>query len=160
MPLQVFFISIGSRVQDFTESWPFLDLVDNNNTDTRFSFTFVFSVKEITLAQLVSNIQWTGGWFIGVYYLAGVSAIVGILGTYWSLPWLVDIFLHMFWARFVFDSIVFIFFTNGDVTTVDPWAALTVYIAIAIAWNLVGVLLFNFLDTLADQLEEEKKVYP
>ena len=135
-------------------------MVDNNNTDTRFSFTFVFSVKEITLAELVSNLQWTGGWFIGVYYLAGVGAIVGILGTYWTLPWLVDIFLHMFWARFVFDSIAFIFLTNGDMATVDPWAALTVYIAIAVAWNLVGVLLFNFLNTLPDQLAEEKKVYP
>ena len=129
----------------------------DNTTDTRFSFTFVFSVKEITLAELVSNIQWTGGWFIGVYYLAAVGAMVGILGTYWSLPWLVDVFLHMFWARFVFDSIVFIFLTNGDVTTVDPWAALTVYIAIAVAWNLVGVLLFNFLNTLPDQLAEEKQ---
>ena len=42
------------------------------------------------------------------------------------------------------------------VTTMEAWLALAVYIVVVIVWNLVGFLLFNFLEKLSDQLTEEK----
>ena len=151
---QVFFISIGSRVEEFADPGSFLELIDS--AEEMFTFTFAFSVKEMTLAELVANIQWTGGWFIGVYLIVGIAAILWLIGTSKRLPWMVSIFVHLFWGRFVFDSIAFLFLTNAKVTTVDAWLALTVYIAVVILWNLVGFLLFTFMEKLSDQLVEEK----
>ena len=157
--LQVFFISIGPRVEEFADPGSFLKLIDS--AEKKFTFTFVFSVKELTLAELVADIQWTGGWFIGVYALVCNAAILGVIGTYKRLltTQAVGIFTHLFWGRFVFDSIAFLFFTNAKVTTVDAWLALAVYIAVVVAWNLVGFLLFAFLENLSDQLTEEKEQY-
>ena len=152
---QVFFISIGWRVEEFAHPGSFLELIDSA-TEKRFTFTFIFSVKEMTLAELVADIQWTGGWLIGIYGLVGIAAILGMIGTYKRLSWMVGIFNHLFWGRFVFDSIAFLFLTNAKVTTIEAWLALAVYIAVVIVWNLVGFLLFNFLEKLSDQLTEEK----
>merc|ERR1711874_321872 len=150
----VFFISIGSKVEEFADPGSFLELIDS--TEKRFTFTFVFSVKEMTLAEMVADIQWTGGWFIGVNGLVGIAAILSVVGTYKRLSWMVGIFTHLFLGRFVFDSIAFLFLTNAKVTTMEAWLALAVYIVVVIVWNLVGFLLFNFLEKLSDQLTEEK----
>ena len=153
--LQVFFISLGSRVEEFADPGSFLEQIDSD--EARFAFTFAFSVKEMTLAELVANIQWTGGWFIGVHGIVGIAAILGLIGTRKRLPWMVGVFVHLFWGRYVFDSIAFLFLTNAKVTTVDAWLALTVYITVVILWNLVGFLLFTFMEKLTNQLEEEMK---
>ena len=144
-------------MEEFADPGSFLELMDP--AEEGFAFTFAFSVKEMTLAELVANIQWTGGWFIGVYLIVGIAAILGLIGTSKRLPWMVSIFVHLFWGRFVFDSIAFLFLTNAKVTTVDAWLALAVYIAVVVAWNLVGFLLFAFLENLSDQLTEEKEQY-
>ena len=172
-------MSIGSRVEEFADPGSFLKLIDS--AEKRFTFTFVFSVKELTLAELVADIQWTGGWFIGVYALTGIAAILGVTSIYrrlsttsqfdqptcfkcgkepvYATTCMFGIFTHLFWGRFVFDSIAFIFLTNTKVTTVDAWLALAVYIAVVVAWNLVGFLLFALLEKLSDQLTGEKEQY-
>ena len=141
-------------MEEFADPGSFLELIDS--AEETFAFTFAFSVKEMTLAELMANIQWTGGWFIGVYGIVGIAAILGLIGTRKRLPWMVGVFVHLFWGRFVFDSIAFLFLTNAKITTVDARLALTVYIAVVILWNLVGFLLFTFMEKLSDQLVEEK----
>ena len=142
-------------MEEFADPGSFLELIDS--AEKRFAFTFAFSVKEMTLAEMVAKIQWTGGWFIGVYGTIGIAAILGLIGTRKRLPWMVGVFVHLFWGRFVFDSIAFLFLTNAKVTTVDAWFALTVYIVVVILWNLVGFLLFTFMEKSADQLGVEKE---
>ena len=157
---QIFFISIGSRVEEFADPGSFLEMIDS--AEKRFTFTFVFSVKVTTLDELVANIQEVGGWFIGVYALVGIAAILATIATYKRLrdptaTWILGFFTHLFWGRFVFDGIAFLFLTNGKVTTVDAWLALAVYSGVVVAWNLVGFILFNLLEKLAHQMAEEKE---
>merc|ERR1711862_635434 len=53
-------------------------------------------LKEMTRAQITSDIQLASAWVIGVYSLAGLAAILGIAGTYKKVPWLLNAFAHIF----------------------------------------------------------------
>ena len=69
--------------------------------------------------------------------------ILAIAGTYKRIPWLVNAFAHIFWGRFVFDSIAFLLLVNH--LGMQTWELVISALA-ALVWNVVG---FYFYTTLA-----------
>ena len=110
-------------------------------------------LKEMTRAQITSDIQMISGWVVGVYGLAGLAAILAIAGTYKRIPCLVNAFAHIFWGRFVFDSIAFLFLVKHPGMAV--WELVFSFLA-ALVWNGVGVYFYATLVQLWGDLLLER----
>ena len=108
-------------------------------------------LKEMTRAQITSDIQLASAWVIGVYSLAGLAAILGIAGTYKKVPWLLNAFAHIFWGRFVFDSILLILLVKHP----DMDWELSVIALVVLVWNVLGFsFYYNLVQLWGDLLEK------
>ena len=108
-------------------------------------------LKEMTREQITSNIQLTCAWVIGVYTLAGLAAIFAMVGTYKRIPWLVNAFAHIFWGRFVFDTIAFLLLVRHP--AMETWEFVFIHL-VSLAWNMVGIYFYTFLAQLWGELLE------
>lgn len=114
-------------------------------------------LKEMTRAQITSDIQLASAWVIGVYGLAGLAAILAIAGTYERIPCLVNAFAHIFWGRFVFDSIVFLLLVVKH-PDMQAWELVISALA-ALVWNVVGFYFYTTLAQLWGDLLERSPEY-
>ena len=106
-------------------------------------------LKEMTRSQITSDIQLTSAWVIGVYGLAGLAAILAIVGTYKRIPCLVNAFAHIFWGRFVFDSIIFLLLVKHPGR--ELWE-LVLSLLLALVWTVVGLYFYTCLAKLWGKL--------
>ena len=138
-----------------------------NTTNEIFSQTFFLSrthqpeylvvemsyLKEMTRAHITSDIQLTSAWVLCIYSLAGLAAILGSVGTFKKIPSLVNFFAHIFWGRFVFDSIAFFFLVkHPDMSRLE----LMGFSLAVLTWNAIGFYFYTSLAHLWGQLLEER----
>ena len=142
-----------------------------NTTNEIFSQTFFLSrthqpeslvvemsyLKEMTRAHITSDIQLTSAWVLVIYSLAGLAAILGSVGTFKKIPSLVNFFAHIFWGRFVFDSIVFLLLVVKH-PDMQAWELVISALA-ALVWNVVGFYFYTTLAQLWGDLLERSPEY-